>query len=96
MFGQVVKNAPQIVEGHIKEITKQENALSEERLAVCKECPLFSDKAFGFVCDAHKCVDKEGNLYQYPAKGRTCGCGCRLAAKTRLKGAKCVLNKWPK
>ena len=83
----------QIAEGHFKEITKQENELYESRIKICRECPLFSHSTLGDVCDAKKCWD--GNkVVKYPGPDIICGCGCRLDAKARVRGAKCVLNKW--
>ena len=58
-----------------------------------RECPLFSHSTLGDVCDAKKCWD--GNkVVKYPGPDIICGCGCRLDAKARVRGAKCVLNKW--
>lgn len=95
MFGQIVKNAPQIIEGHLKEIAGKEKTLSESRISICKECPLCSINRLGLVCDAKKCLNKETEeVVSFPGKNITCGCGCRLEAKTRLKNAKCVLGKW--
>lgn len=95
MFGQIVKNAPQIIEGHFNEITGREKTLSESRISICKQCPLCSTNRLGLVCDSKKCASKEtGELVLAPTKGVVCGCGCRLEAKTRLKNAKCVLGKW--
>lgn len=94
MFGQIVKNAPQIIEGHFNEITGKEKTLSEGRLEICRECPLYSESRIGAVCDAKKCVSPTGNITTYPIKDSVCGCGCRLQAKSRLKNAKCVLGKW--
>ena len=83
-----------IIEGHYKEITNQENELYEKRIIICKQCPLYSDK-LGGICDSKKCWDNSKNILQsFPGNNITCGCGCRLQAKTRLKNAKCVLNKW--
>ena len=94
MFGiNSFEQVGQIAEGHFKEITKQENELYESRIKICRECPLFSRNALGDVCDAKKCWD--GNkLVKYPGPDVVCGCGCRLDAKARVRGAKCVLNKW--
>lgn len=92
MFGLNVK---QIAEGHFKEITRQENDLYESRIRICRQCPLYTDTVAGPICDSKKCYNSETNTVQsYPANGYTCGCACRLNAKTRLKNAKCVLNKW--
>lgn len=83
----------QIVEGHYKEITKKENDLYNERIVICKECPLYSDTVLGPVCDSKKCY-KEGRVENFPSKGAICGCGCRLGAALRVLNKKCVLNKW--
>jgi len=83
-----------IIEGHYKEITDQENELYNKRIAICKNCPLFTDK-FGGICDSKKYYNSTTNeLIDIPKSGFIGGCGCRLQAKTRLKNAKCVLNKW--
>ena len=94
MFGiNSFEQVGQIAEGHFKEITKQENELYESRIKICRECPLFSHSTLGDVCDAKKCWD--GNkVVKYPGPDVVCGCGCRLDAKARVRGAKCVLNKW--
>lgn len=93
MFGL---NVNQIVEGHIKELKKDNEQLYQKRIAICKKCPLFSNGIMGYVCDSKKCVDinKQDVVKDLPNKGDICGCGCRLSAKTRSESAKCVLNKW--
>lgn len=95
MFGvNSLEQIGDIFEGHIKEITKQENDLYNERIKICKKCPLYSER-LGGVCDSKKCWDEtKKQIVFYPGKGITCGCGCRLQAKTRLISSKCVLNKW--
>ena len=94
MFGiNSFEQVGQIAEGHFKEITKQENELYESRIKICRECPLFSHNTLEDVCDAKKCWD--GNkVVKYSGPDIICGCGCRLDAKARVRGAKCVLNKW--
>ena len=93
MFGQYDVGA--IIQGHFNEVTNRENELYESRIRICKKCPLFTNGPLGYVCDAKKCINTETNEMAYgPGKDITCGCGCRLAAKLRLKNAKCVLNKW--
>lgn len=93
MFGLPVN---QIIEGHIKEFKNEERELYEERIEICKKCPLYSISAIGEICDSKKCVnpEKQEVVEKYPNNGSICGCGCRLSAKTRLKSAKCVLSKW--
>ncbi len=96
MFGiNSFEQVGQIVEGHYKELTNQENTLYEQRIKICKECPLYTESAIGPICDSKKCwnsVTKE--VTTFPKTDSTCGCGCRLQAKSRLKNAKCVLGKW--
>lgn len=92
MFGINVK---QIVSGHIKELTKQENDLYESRIRICRQCPLYTKTSFGPICDSKKCVNPETNeVKTYPESGYICGCSCRLEAALRLKNKKCNLNKW--
>lgn len=91
MFGV---NVRQVVKGHVNEILGREQLLSEDRMKICKACPLFSD-SFGGLCDSKKCWNTSENKLVYgPGEKIICGCGCRLEAKTRLKRSHCVLNKW--
>lgn len=91
-----VKQVAQIVEGHYKELTKQENDLFEHRMGICKKCPLYTEKpGLGPVCDGKKCWNiKTNTLELLPGDNVKCGCGCRLSAAVRVKNKKCVLNKW--
>lgn len=95
MFGKNI-DVKQIVQGHINEFTNKEQDLSATRLAICKDCPICSEGIAGPYCDSTKCVDK--NTHELVSKTRSgniiCGCGCRLKAKTTLKNAHCVLDKW--
>ena len=93
MFG--INSVSDIVAGHFNEITNRENELYETRIEVCKKCPLYSESKLGPICDSSKCLNIKTNELVYgPGKDITCGCGCRLNAKLRLKNAKCVLEKW--
>ena len=84
-----------IIHGHYNELTGKEEDLYLERIEICKQCPLYTETSLGPICDSKKCFNSETNKTQsYPSEGYTCGCACRLNAKTRLKNAKCVLNKW--
>lgn len=93
MFGNI-DQVKQIVKGHFNEISNKEQELYNYRIRICRECPLYSDTSFGPMCDAKKCIDKNGNLFSFKKNNCISGCGCRLNAKTRVKDAKCVLNKW--
>lgn len=95
MFGEnVFEQVGNILEGHYNELVGKEQDLSESRMKICRECPLFTDR-LGGVCDSKKCWDtNKKELVSAPGKRIICGCGCRLLAKTKLPRAKCVLNKW--
>ncbi len=85
-----------IIDGHIKELTGQNGDLSEWRMDICRECPLFKVLPIaGPICNNNKYLDtKTGDVSDSPKKGYRRGCGCRLQAKTRLKDSKCPLGKW--
>ena len=93
MFGI---NTRDIIKGHVNELLGRERDLSETRMRICRSCPLFTD-IMGGVCDSKKCVDKTTNKIRHaPGENTICGCNCRLEAKSTLKNAKCVLDKWPR
>lgn len=91
MFNQ----AKQIVEGHLNEITGNNQSLSEKRLEICKRCPLYKD-AFGGQCNPRYWLNPEtGDVSTYRRGDNYYkGCGCRLQAKTRVVKAKCPAKKW--
>lgn len=94
MFGiNSFEQVGQIVKGHWNELTNKNEALSKKRLKICNNCPLATMTTLGLVCDSKKCWDGE-NLTTVPGDNKTCGCGCRIEAKSTLVDAKCVLNKW--
>lgn len=97
MFGiNTFSQIGDIVEGHYNEFLNKENELYEKRIAICKNCPLYTVKeGLGPVCDGKKCWNEtEKAIESYPSSNNICGCNCRLNAKTRLASSKCVLNRW--
>ena len=93
MFGI---NTRDIIKGHVNELLGRERDLSERRMKICRSCPLFTD-IMGGICDSKKCVDKTTHKIQHaPGENTICGCSCRMASKSTLKNAKCVLDKWPR
>ena len=81
----------QILEGWAKMVAKKFNQLDQDsqdlassRLCICDSCEM----RLGSICDPTKVAPHAitGNL--------TRGCGCSLAAKTLVKGARCPLGKW--
>ena len=85
-----------IIDGHLKELFNKEEDLSKQRVNICKSCPLYKiDSILGEICNSKLYLNLETNqVSTYPRKGYYNGCGCRLQAKSRLKSAKCPLEKW--
>lgn len=84
-----------IIQGHVNEVLGQNQSISERRMEICKQCPLYKESMVGPICNSR--------LWYNPSTGETStirqmgfknGCGCRLNAKTRLQSAKCTLGKW--
>lgn len=91
-----MSNAFDILQGHINEVLNREEDLSQSRLDICKQCPILKESAaFGSICDSTKYISPDGQDWDIKYhEGWTRGCGCRLKAKTRLKNAHCIINKW--
>ena len=94
MFGiNSVQQVKEIAQGYTNWALGKEEELSQERMKICKECPLYNvskDK-----CDGSRGINtKTGEIVKYPGKDVVMGCGCYLNKKTRVMSAKCVLNKW--
>ena len=84
-----------IVEGHLNELFGNEQTLSEERMSICRQCPIMKMKVYGAVCDSYTYLNTTtGEVSQVKKEGFQCGCGCRLEAKTRLPESSCPLGKW--
>ena len=93
MFGKLLKQGKQIVEGWTNYALGKEQELSEARMKICRECPLYNKDTDR--CDARKCWDTINNkLVSTPGKGIICGCGCVMRAATKSINIKCVLSKW--
>lgn len=93
MFGKLLKQGKQIVEGWTNYALGKEKELSEARMKICRECPLYNEQTDR--CDSRRCYNKNTNtVTNIPDKNIVCGCGCVMKAKTRVLGSKCVLNKW--
>lgn len=91
-----MSNAIDILQGHLNEVLKREEDLSQSRLEICKSCPGCKiTTLFGPVCDSSKYMSPDGQEWDIKYhQGWVRLCGCRLKAKTRLKNAHCPVNKW--
>lgn len=84
-----------IIRGHWNELLKKEDILSEQRLSICKECPLYKMSSLGWICNKDLYLNPDTDETSYdPAEGFYRGCNCRLEAKTRLPDAHCPAHKW--
>ncbi len=88
-------NFKDILKGHVNEIMKSEEELYQERISICKECPLFKETSLGPICNSNLYLDNNtGTVYTNSGDNRTRGCGCRLNAKTRLPDSRCPVGSW--
>lgn len=85
-----------IIEGHLNELFNKEEELYNDRIIICKTCPLYKiDSKLGEICNSKLYLNPvENKISTYPKHGYYNGCGCRLSAKSRLKNSKCPLEKW--
>ena len=84
-----------IIKGHINELFNSQALLSNKRIDVCKECPLYKKTNLGYICDKTKVVNPETNEFRFEdTPGFYRGCNCRLEAKSRNVDAKCPAGKW--
>jgi len=84
-----------IIGGHFNELFNREEQLSNERLAICKVCPLYHKSFLGWVCNPDLWLNPQTGDTSYTEKpGYFKGCNCRLHAKTRKPEAHCPSGKW--
>lgn len=90
-----MRSVRDILKGHMKEITNNNEDLYEKRIAICRECPLFKLSVVGPLCNSLLYLNTDLDI-AFPNDGpnRVRGCGCRLDAKTRLEDNVCPANKW--
>lgn len=83
-----------IIKGHTNELLGLNKNIAEERMNICKQCPIYSPK-YGGLCNNALYFDPETNdVSTKKLLGYIKGCGCRLKAKTTLKDAHCPADKW--
>lgn len=85
-----------IIDGHVNEMFNANEGLYEERMKICKECPLYKETPVGPICNPKLYINKEGKTSAYKKDGYVRGCSCRLSAKTRLIHGKCINRKMVK
>ena len=84
-----------IIDGHAKEALGINQDMSETRMTICRDCPLYKQTAMGPVCNSKLWLDTlTGEISETRKPGFKSGCGCRLNAKTRLSYTHCPIDKW--
>lgn len=83
-----------IIKGHVNEVFDENRTLFENRMEICKQCPLYKGTAMGPICNPKVYMNEDGETSDYQRPGFKKGCGCRLNAKTRLQYATCTHGRW--
>lgn len=69
--------------------------MKEERLVICKSCPLYKEGTYGPVCNRSKYISPDGKDWSWIKKdGYKQGCGCNLRSRTGNPDAHCIINLW--
>ena len=91
---QLLNQGKDIVNGHVNELLGLNKDISQERMKICKTCPLYKP-SFGGICNHNLWLDPQTLDISNKAKtGYIRGCGCMLTKKTRLPYASCPANRW--
>lgn len=68
---------------------------AEERVTICKNCPLGRSTEFGLKCDDRKYISPDGTQASFFKKeGWIRGCGCMCVVKARNPNNHCIAKKW--
>lgn len=96
MFNPIhaAQTAGKVIIGAKNKALKINKSLSQRRLDICKDCPLYTQR-FGGKCNDKLWYNPNTNeLSTEEKQGFINGCGCLLKLKTTIKDEKCVLDKW--
>ena len=65
----------------------------EERLQICKECPIYS--SIRGICNSALWLNpKTEEVSETPKNGYIRGCGCNIFFKTKSRSSHCIAGKW--
>lgn len=67
---------------------------ADERLEICKKCPLWEVTTYGVVCNGNLYINEEQKTSFIPKEGYVKGCNCKLAYKTKNPNAHCIIKLW--
>lgn len=70
--------------------------LYNERLEICRACPLGLETARGLICNPRLYINKEDktSISKFPKIGYVRGCSCSITHKAHHEYSKCIINKW--
>lgn len=70
--------------------------LYNERLEICRACPLGLETARGLICNPKLYINKEDKISvsKFPKIGYVRGCSCSITHKAHHEHSKCIINKW--
>lgn len=80
-MSNVIKQAGDIIKGHVNEALGFNEELFTSRMKICNECPL-------------KTIRKTAKYFGPWCNSKMGGCGCRLNAKLRVADGYCPEGKW--
>lgn len=87
-------NVGHVIEGAANAVLKKNSDISEERMEICKNCPLYTTR-MGGMCNSKLWLDPQtGDISLYERPGYYKGCGCKLDFKTRVRSEECPAGKW--
>lgn len=85
-----------ILNGHTNRLLGLNTDMFTARIRICRGCPLYKKSVIlGEICNSKLWYNpKTGDISEERKDGYVNGCGCVLAAKTRLANAVCPAKKW--
>lgn len=67
----------------------------EDRIEICKSCPIMRMTEFGMKCDERKYISPDGTQSSFFKKdGWKKGCGCILSHRAANINNHCVIGLW--
>lgn len=70
--------------------------LYNDRLEICRACPLGLETARGLICNPKLYINKEDktSVSKFPKIGYVRGCSCCITSKAHHEHSKCIVGKW--
>ena len=70
--------------------------LYNERLEICRKCPLGLETSNGLICNSKLYINKEDkeSVSKFPKIGYVRGCSCHMDFKAKHEHSHCIVNKW--